>query len=318
MNTIYSVLAPLSDEQREDARDYARAMVARASGEAPKPEQFAASASAEYPLWVTRMIAGFMVLAFIGAAMPSLFRLFSAGRDYFLAGIDDQWQAAIVGISTFILAEFLVILSTVSASVLYKGKARFIFVLPVMMGLSMALVGNWTIVKPHDLFSLLEAIIPVFAVLFIAIVGERLMLHAIAERHAARRAYADALAQWRAAHVDPEQHPRYMSYYANALRAALVKHNSSGRGAEQRKTAMQALTNAQWRYLIQRELSAESWFILTGDADQDAPAVSITTPEETTTSPRPFGLMPPTKDDRADISATPTASEHIETASASA
>jgi len=296
----------LDDDAREECRQAARAIIQRTLGDAPNPDQYQHDDSADYPAWVIRMIAAFMALAFIGAAMPSLFRLYSAGRDYFLAGIQDQWQAAIVGLSTFILSEFLVILSTVSATVLFRGRARLIFIVPVIMGLSMALVGNWTIVKPHDLFSLLEAVIPVFAVLFIAVVGERLTLHSIAQRHQAQRAYRAALATWQAQQADPEGHPRFLGLYANALKRAITRAYATGRAAPERRAALAALDSAQWRYLVQRELNAENWYHEEGQAAQHPSipfgptAITQADPDSTPPKPRseekppiPFGSTVP-------------------------
>jgi hypothetical protein len=165
------------------------------------------------------------------------------------------------------------VLSTIAARVYFTGRARLIFIIPVVMGLAMALVGNWTVVRPHDVFSFLEAVIPVFAVLFIAFIGERIILEALETRHANERAYQEALHSWQVASNTPEQHPRYMSALANALRDALKNANSEGSGATQRKALMSAFTVEHWKPLVWREMQADQWYAADTGAPLELPAL---------------------------------------------
>lgn len=294
---LYQAIQPLNDEQRIEARARAAAIVAKTVGDRPRREMFANTQVSRYPAWFTRMIAALLAVVFVAAAMPSLFRLFTAGRDYFLSGISDQLQASIVGISTFMLAEFLIILSTISARVYFTGRGRWVFVVPVGMGLTMALVGNWTVVHPHDIFSVLEATIPVATVLFVALIGERLILEAIETRHANEHAYQLALADWQVAASTPEQHPRYMSALANALRDELRSSNARGKGAAARGELMSSFTNEHWKALVIRELAADDWY--SGDSGSTLPTPpALPTPrnnsqpsevEPQAEPPRPFG-----------------------------
>jgi len=206
-----------------------------------------------------KLVGGFMVIAFVASAMPSLFRLFTAGRDYFSHGIDSGWQAAIVGVSTFLLAEFLIILSTIAASTFYRGKQRLIWVFPVVMGLSMALVGNWVVTKPSDVFGWLETLIPPLSVLFIALAGERLILESIKTRHANERAFQQAMQAYNQVVNDPEQHSRWQQFHANALKESLQNAQSGGRGTKERLEIVQTLTNQEWASLVKRELMADRW-----------------------------------------------------------
>jgi hypothetical protein len=257
---LYTAINPLSDDARIDARAKAAAIVVRAVGDKPRRESFQHSAVSQYPGWFTRLIALLMAIVFIAAAMPSLFRLFTAGRDYFMQSINEPLQAAVIGLSTFLLAEFLIILSTLAARVYFTGRARWIFVVPVLMGLLMALVGNWTVVRPHDVFSFLEAVIPVLTVLFVALIGERLILDSIETRHANEKAYQEALHGWQLATASPDKHPRYMPALANSLKAALLEANSKGAGATARRDLMSSLGNDHWKALVIRELQADEWY----------------------------------------------------------
>lgn len=316
MTTLYQTIAPLTDELRIDARERAAKIVLKSVGDRPHRSQFQNSSISKYPMWFTRLIGGLMAVVFIAAAMPSLFRLFSAGRDYFLSGINDHWQAAIVGVSTFLLSEFLIVLSTIVARVYFTGKARLIFIIPVVMGLLMALVGNWTVVNPHDVFSFLEAVIPVFAVLFIALIGERIILESLETRHANERAYQEALQSWQIASSTPEQHPRYIAALANALRDSLKVLNEQGPGASQRKALMSAFTVDHWKPLVWREMQADQWYAVDTGAPAELPALPAlpesvppqrrkakeTEAGTVEIEPRPFGNIPPIEEGNEFIS----------------
>lgn len=259
MNTVQAI-HPLTDEQRIEAQQKAREIVVLSVGEQPTREAFQHTQVSHYPAWFTRVIAGLMIVVGLASAMPSLFRLYTAGSTYFLHGIDNAILASIVGVSTFLLAEFLIILSTISARVYFAGKARFIFVIPVCLGLAMALVGNWVIAQPTDLFGWLETLAPPIAVLFLALIGERLVLDAIESRHANERAYSVALQEWQKSTSNPEQSPRWQSAYVNALKQALISANAKGTGATQRRELLATLKREDWIQLVKRELDSEDWF----------------------------------------------------------
>lgn len=250
----------LNDEQRINAAERARALVIRSVGSEPQWEAFRRAEVGRYPAWVMHVVGALMLVVFLASAAPSLFRLFTAGRDYFMQGINDHAQAVIVGVSTFLLAEFLIILSTVSAKIFFEGRGRFIFVIPVLLGLAMALVGNWTVVQPHDLFSWLETVVPVVTVLFVALIGEKLLLDAVQRQHEAKRAYARALDEFKLATHDPESHPKYRQLWANQIKRELIAVNSRGTGGQARREYLATLTPDQWRELVNRELEAEDWY----------------------------------------------------------
>jgi len=253
-------IKPLTDDERIECVERARAIVVRAVGDAPSREQFANATISHYPRWFTSLIGALLAVLFVAAGLPSFFRLFTAGRDYFLHGIGDPVQAALVGLSTFILAETLIIASTIAARVYFVGKERRMFIVPIVMGLLMALVGNWYVTQPYDVFGWLETLVPPFAVLFIALIGERLILDAIETRHANEIAYGRAHAEWKLATHDPEKHPRYMAAYANTLRRKLIEVQSIGNGAKARGELMQQLSTDDWRALVRREMQADEWY----------------------------------------------------------
>ena len=95
---------------------------------------------------------------------------------------------------------------------------------------------------------------PPLLVLSTAYVIKEQLLDSIQQRHANERAFQEALNDWQLATYDPEAHPRWSQFYANALRDVLRKVNS------RRKETLQDMTTADWRAAVYRELHAEEWF----------------------------------------------------------
>ncbi len=91
-------------------------------------------------------------------------------------------------------------------------------------------------------------------VLFTSYVLKEQILRAIRQRHANEQAFQDALSGWLAATSDPENHPRWSQFYANAIRDHLRKRNA------RRKDTLEDMTTADWRAAVYRELQAESWY----------------------------------------------------------
>jgi hypothetical protein len=85
---------------------------------------------------------------------------------------------------------------------------------------------------------------PPLIVLSTAYVLKEQVLESIEQRHADERAFQSALAEWQAATAEPEQHPRWSQFYANALRDALLKANS------RRKEALSEMTIGDWRLAV--------------------------------------------------------------------
>ncbi len=286
----------LNDEQRLTAKNEARNIVIAQYGDEPTLENFQrplpslpdrtdyeSRTISEYPAWLTKVIGTFMVIVFIAAALPSLFRLYRVGYDYYYMGIQNNLQATMVGVSTFLLAEFLIVLSTVAMRVLFKSNwTRSLFLIPIILGMAMAFVGNWTITQPHDTMAWLETIVPPIAVLFTAFIGEQMVLHSIKTRYSNERAYQqdrraieserreqqnsekmqyrDALTNWHNATKEPEQSDYWLSAYANALKTAILTSNDSGRGKSERMEYLSNLSRDEWVALIRKEIEAEQWF----------------------------------------------------------
>ncbi len=260
------ILIPLTEEERLDARDRARKNVIRSIGPRPTRDQFKDYAASDYPRWLSTGVGVMLIIVFAAAANVSIFRVFSAGRNSFLETIGIEWQAALVGASSFLLAEFMVIAATIAMRIYFKDRDRWLMLLPIAMGLLMAFVGNWTISQPRvelsaaGIWALLETATPPAAVLFMALIGERLILEALRNRHRNEHAFQESLAEWLARTAEPEKSPAWPNSYANALKEVLREVNANGRGQKERREFMQQMRGAEWSVVVMREIQADQWF----------------------------------------------------------
>lgn len=259
------IVRPLTEDERQGAREQAQEAVRRRIGRKPQRADFIRHVIGRYPRWMVVLVAGLMLVVLWAAANVSVFRVFSAGRDHFIATLPGQeWQAAVVGASIFAMAEFMVIVSTIAASVLFAGRARWIMSIPIALGIAVALVGNWYIAQPGDFWSWLETIVPPVAVLFMAIILERLLLQVVEQRHANETAYQEALAEWQHKTAEPEKHVSWRATWANVLWDALRTSNARGRGAAERREYMASMNDTQRSAVVWREMQADNWFVSPG------------------------------------------------------
>jgi hypothetical protein len=103
-------------------------------------------------------------------------------------------------------------------------------------------------------FAWLEAISPPLLVLITAFVLKEQLLEAIEHRQMTERTYQIALNDWHQATAHPENHPQWLQLYANVLRDALSRANNRC------QETLAALTTADWRALVYRELQTEQWY----------------------------------------------------------
>jgi hypothetical protein len=290
------VLIPLTEEERLNARERARANARRKLGPkpqrehfdsaGPRPERgmFEGAAIAEYPAWVIKAIGGMLVIAFVGAFATSAFSVFSAGRNHYLeampggAGLD--WQAVVVGLAIVLLAEFLTIASVLGARILFQGKWlwQVVMLLPITAGVVMAITANAVVAKPDGFWPWLVTIAPPVSVVFLSLILEQIALSDIKRRHANERAFQVAMREWQTAHreadqvwqtvvkqweaqqAEPETLPMWRAMHANALREAIRAKNGKGRGRDDREVLMQSMTGLEWSAVVGRELGADQWF----------------------------------------------------------
>lgn len=251
-------LRPLTQEERQNAYTAAQQAVARAIGERPQREQFNHYSSQRYPPFVTKLITWLCGLSLLAAFTPSAIRLYVIGSQTFGGAVPQPLAMVAVGVATVLTAEIgQVVFSLALATMGTTPSARRLLYASMGIATAIALVGNVQLAMPgHERspFAWLEAVAPPLMVLSIAYVLKKQMLEVIELRHANERAYQEAVSEWSASSGQPEKHPQWNQFYANALRDAVRKANA------RRKDAIEAVTLAEWRALVHRELQADSWY----------------------------------------------------------
>jgi hypothetical protein len=275
----------LTQEERQLAYAAAQEAVNRAVGERPQRELFNQYAALRFPPRVTKLITALCIVLLLAAFTPSAIRLYVIGSETFGAAVPDARAAVAVGIATVLTAEIgQVVFSLALATLGTTRSARRLLYISMGIATAIALVGNVQVALPghmHSPFAWLEAIAPPLMVLSTAYVLKEQMLVSIEQRHTNERAYQDAINSWQLATLNPENHPRWMQYYANALRDALRKSNS------RKREALEVLTTADWRALVYRELEADQWYEQPG-----LPAEMTESASEVSSEPHPLALSP--------------------------
>jgi len=261
LNSQISPLAqikPLTQEERQLARNAAKEAIMRDIGERPQRDHYNHHAANRYPPTVTKLISGLCIVLLLAAFTPSAIRLYVIGSSTFGAAVPYELAMVAVGIATVLTAEIgQVVFSLALATLGTTPNARRLLYASMGIATAIALVGNVQVALPGHMespFAWLEAIAPPLLVLSTAYVLKEQMLEAIELRHANERAYQEAVNDWQRATINPEAHTRWMQFYANAIRDALRKGNS------RRREAIEALTNGDWRALVYRELQADNWY----------------------------------------------------------
>jgi len=268
-------IKPLTQEERQLARSAAQEAVQREIGDRPNRDYFNHHAARRYPPGVTKLINVLCIVLLLAAFTPSAIRLYVIGSETFGAAVSFELATIAVGIATVLTAEigqvvFSLALATLGTS---KGARRLLY---GSMGIAtaIALVGNVQVALPGHIespFAWLEAIAPPLLVLSTAYVLKEQMLESIEMRHANERAYQEAVNDWQRSAINPEAHPRWMQFYANAIRDALRKGNN------RRRESVEALTNGDWRALVYRELQADNWY---ETPEASAAQVLVESPDE--------------------------------------
>ena len=230
----------------------------RAVGERPLREAFDRHTASRYPPSVTKLINALCIILLLAAFTPSAIRLFVIGSETFGAAVPDNLAMVAVGVATVLTAEIgQVVFSLALATMGTTASARRLLYASMGIATAIALVGNVQVALPGHMdspFAWLEAIAPPLLVLSTAYVLKEQLLDSIKMRHANERAYQEAVNEWQRATINPEAHPLWMQFYANALRDALRKANS------RRREALMSLTTGDWRALVYRELQADNWY----------------------------------------------------------
>lgn len=253
-------LRPLTESERLDARDRARAMVLRKIGTEPQLAEFHRLQIREYPDWLYRVMYLLMAVVLLSGGWWSASRLISIGHQHYLETVNNPTLATIGGVAMFAMAEALLMVSLLALNMLgISGYARLALGATVGLGLAVALVGNYVIVEPHSLFAWLETITPPVTVVSLTLVGEKIALQKAKEAQQVKREYRAAYEAWKANSARPEASEYWQATLANVYKEALMDANSRGMGSTTRKQTLAALGVKEWQWLVARELHADSW-----------------------------------------------------------
>lgn len=251
-------LRPLTQEQRQDARHAAHDAVMRAVGARPSRDEFTHHATSQYPPSVTRLISLLCIVLLLAAFTPSAIRLYVIGSQTFGQAVSSSIAMTAVGLATVLSAEVgQVVFSLALATLGTSQSSRRLLYASMAISTILALTGNIQTALPghaQSPFAWLEAVAPPLLVLSTAYVIKEQLLDSIQQRHANELAFQEALVEWQIATSDPESHPRWSQFHANALRDALRKANA------RRQETLQDMTTADWRAAVYRELQSEAWF----------------------------------------------------------
>lgn len=259
-------ITPLSSDERIAARAKAREQIATAHSAAPARESFFVIPVGDYPAWLSTVTAVLLLLIFAAATSLSMFRIYNAAHALVIAhDANATAQATIGGFATIFLAELLMITSVLAARVYFTNWQRWLMLIPAALGGGIALSGNLSTL-PTTVFGWLDAITPPIAIMIISLIGERVILTSAKARQEQERKYQEAYAKYKQAESDPEQHPDWPQYRAQAYREAIIAKNA-------RRAAFKAirdqLNNQHWKVLVNREIRAEDWY--TAEQPEDNP-----------------------------------------------
>jgi len=281
-------LRPLNQDQRQDARHVAHDAVIRAVGARPARDQFTHHATSKYPPTVTRLISVLCLVLLLAAFTPSAIRLYVIGSQTFGQAVSSSVAMTAVGLATVLSAEVgQVVFSLALATLGTSRSSRRLLYSSMAISTILALTGNIQTALPghtQSPFAWLEAIAPPLLVLSTAYVIKEQLLDSIQQRHANERAFQAALNDWQLATHDPEAHPRWPQFYANALRDALRKANA------RRQEILQGMTTADWRAAVYRELHAEEWFEAQPNESEVQPDHQLEETEQAITQAEPVPL----------------------------
>lgn len=255
---LFTQFRPLYESERDAAYEVARLKIAGKKPEDLVPHN---ELTSKYPVGVTRFIRVVVTLVLIAAFFPSAFRVFRAGFEAFNQSIPGEvFMAGIVGLASVMLAELGQIICTMALAVFDTSRfARGILWASVFTFTLFALVGNYEIAKPWDgkgLFPYLEAVVPTLLVVSMAYILKQQWLDTIADRHALKQKYDNAMAAYKLKYDTAEDQDGWKRTYANTLRDTLRRvYVKIGQ-----KEEIASLTTAQWTMLVNREMRAGEWY----------------------------------------------------------
>lgn len=259
-------MRPLTSLALRQATDEAKELI-RHDLTKPEESEFEYVSASSYPVWLIWGVLILLAIVILAGANISIIRVYKAGYDRHISiGASPEWQAQLIGISTFILAEFMVIVSTIAYGTLFKGPSKRVMLIPIFLGLLMSILGNWVVADPDftsltamSYWEITDTLVPPVSLMFMAIILERVITQSIKERFDKLRVFDQAMKEYLRINNMPESHPDYRIKLANSVRRSLTKSNSRGNNSEARIEYMENLEPWEWSDLVMREIEPEHW-----------------------------------------------------------
>ncbi len=255
-----SKIKPLDVERREHAKQRAVSAIVKSYGEKPQRQDFEQDHFEMLPPEVKKLVTRIFIAIVVSLFPLSAIRLFVMGSASF--DRHPSLVQIVAGIATVCAAEISILgfsLATSTFATTARSK-RMMFIGIGAAGL-FALVANLEYSRPWEhtqAFLWLESTVPVVLFVIGSMALERRFLYAVQERHRVSREYDRALAEWKALTADATSHPKWLQFYANALRDEIYRQS---RGAA--REALNDFDRQDWIDVVQREIDADNWFLKT-------------------------------------------------------
>jgi hypothetical protein len=136
-------LRPLTQEQRQTARQAAHRAVVQSIGPRPRREHYVQHTISKYPPSVTRLINLLCIILLLAAFTPSAIRLYVIGSQTFGQAASNSVAMTMVGIATVLSAEVgQVVLSLALATLGTSQSSRRLLYASMTIATIVALTGN--------------------------------------------------------------------------------------------------------------------------------------------------------------------------------
>ena len=260
----------LKESQRIQAKDDARANVLARLGGEPQYEDYIRAVPSRFGRGAELFTLAFLLIVMVAAFVISAVHIFTVGKRTYLAGGNNETVAILIGVAFVLLAESAILAFSVAPTVWEtRGNVNGLFAAGVMGSAFIATIGNIdaTIFYSSGILdwlrewgmALLErpavwamATLPPFLTVLVGQVLKGRALSQSRARHEANVKHEAALSTWHRTLAAIESQPEWIPVYANTLWDAWCKGK--------RREMVEAITVAEKRLIVRREMDADSWF----------------------------------------------------------
>ncbi len=266
-NSIIDKIAPLSQQQRIQARQNAVANTIAVIGKSPKRDDFVTHQYGRFPNSVRLAIMALVTIILVSAFILSAMRLYDIGNIEFAKTIPDKYSAIAAGIFIILLAEASTVLFMIAISVIGDSRiSKGIMLTLAILATAIALAGNYYVAlhgQETNVFSWLEALSPPIITIGTSYVLERFIFGMIEQRHRDQIAFDKEYKVYQQKVSNPERHDYFVQAYANAIWDQLLFVNRDRRRKHDGVPLPELLAQASAaikNVLVSREFAADTWY----------------------------------------------------------